>query len=261
MKDSGDRNKIIALLCILVAAAFFAFGLKFLYQERSKKAISVVTSPPDNSQVTVPPESSKSSGTNAVTVTSREEETEPQPEIKFPMDINDAYTEALLCVPGIGEVLAGNIMDFIAEKGVITHMDMLLEVEGIGDSKLNSLKEYFYVSDKYTVTTKKAVKVTTSKKQTTTKVTTTKITTTKPPKTTVTTTTTTTAPPMRSMVNINLADKEELKRCLLITDEQAEDIVSLRNDIGAYSNILEVLYCESISDNQYLEIRDYMTVE
>lgn len=183
----------------------------------------------------------------------------------FPMDINDATMEALICVPNIGEKTAESILAFIQEKGIISDMDMLLEINGIGEAKLNDLKRYFYVSDIYTVTTttatNKTASDTASKKTTTTKQTTTVLKTTapketKPPKTTTVTTTTPTR--VRKKVNINTADADELMECLLIDRTQANEIVAMREEIGGYTNILEILYCESISDGLYSEIDDYL---
>ncbi len=209
----------------------------------------------------------KDTSSAVTTVPTEEPEVTTTPQ--FPMDINYATYEALLCVPNIGEKTAQNILDFIHEKGVISDMDMLLEINGIGEAKLNDLKRYFYVSDIFTVTTtttatesKTTSKATTTAKQimleqtTVSKTTTPKET--KPPKTT--TVTTTTPARVRTKVNINTADADELMECLLIERTQAEEIVSLREEIGGYSNVLEILYCESISDSLYSEIDEYLEI-
>ena len=197
---------------------------------------------------------------------------------QFPMDINYATYEALICVPNIGEKTAESILSFIREKGVISDMDMLLEINGIGEAKLNDLKRYFYVSDVFTVattTTTTTASITTndttsdtiSKSATAAKQTTPEQTTvsktatpkeTNPPKTTTVTTTTPT--PVRKKVNINTADANELMECLLIDRTQAEDIVAMREIIGGYTNIHEVLYCESITDSLYAEIDEYLEI-
>lgn len=177
---------------------------------------------------------------------------------KFPMDINDADMDALLAVTGIGEVTANKILEYKRSVGTVSSMDMLLEIDGIGEKTLSALKDYFYVSAIYTV-------VTTTEA-------TTAIQTEAPPAPTAThsitvlTTTasitpfTTTAQPSRTAVNINTADADELMHCLLITEEQAQDIVALREIIGGYVNVLEILYCETISDGLYVEIEPYLAV-
>ena len=195
------------------------------------------------------------SSTPAVTTAPADEPEVTTTAPQFPMDINYATKEALLCVPNIGEKTAESILSFIHEKGIISDMDMLLEINGIGEAKLNDLKRYFYVSDEYTVTTSNAVS---SPEQTTTVSKTTTPKETKPPKTT--TPKTTTPAPVRKKVNINTADADELMKCLLINRTQANEIVALREEIGGYTNILEILYCESISDSLYIEIDDYLEI-
>lgn len=70
---------------------------------------------------------------------------ETKEEYSFPADINKADKEMLMAVSGIGEVTADRIIAYRDKVGVISNMDMLLEVNGIGDSTLALLKSYFYV--------------------------------------------------------------------------------------------------------------------
>ena len=216
--------------------------------------------------------------TSPVTTVPDEEPKETTTAPQFPMDINYATYEALICVPNIGEKTAENILSFIREKGIISDMDMLLEINGIGEAKLNDLKRYFYVSDVFTVATTTTTttasittndttsdtisKSATAAKQTTPEQTAVSKTTTpketKPPKTTTVTTTTPT--PVRKKVNINTADADELMACLLIDRTQADEIVAMRGIIGGYTNIHEVLYCESITDSLYAEIDEYLEI-
>ena len=65
---------------------------------------------------------------------------------EFPMDINQAEKEALMEVEGIGEKKAQSILDYRAQVGKIETMDQLLEVEGIGEVTLERLCEKFYVA-------------------------------------------------------------------------------------------------------------------
>ena len=66
--------------------------------------------------------------------------TETKEEYSFPADINKADKEMLMAVSGIGEVTADRIIAYRDRVGVISNMDMLLEVNGIGDSTLALLK-------------------------------------------------------------------------------------------------------------------------
>lgn len=261
-------------LMLVGIAVFTVYVFNTMHKDPELKGVVTTTTTQIETQVTSKADDKdtdkdKTSVAPVTTVPTDELEvttTAPQ----FPMDINYATMEALLCVPNIGEKTAQNILDFIHEKGVISDMDMLLEINGIGEAKLNDLKRYFYVSDIFTVKTttttttatqsKTTSKATSTPKQTISEQTTVSKTTapkeTKPPKTT--TVTTTTPEPVRTKVNINTASAEELMACLLIDRTQAEEIVSLRKEIGGYTNVLEILYCDSISDSLYTEIDEYL---
>ena len=64
---------------------------------------------------------------------------------QFPMDINRAGKQDLMEVEGIGEVKAQSILDYREQVGRIEQMEQLLEVEGIGEVTLERLCELFYV--------------------------------------------------------------------------------------------------------------------
>ena len=57
-----------------------------------------------------------------------------------PIDINTATAEELEQLMGIGPVLAQAIIDYRAEHGPFESVDELLEVSGIGESKLDNIR-------------------------------------------------------------------------------------------------------------------------
>lgn len=57
-----------------------------------------------------------------------------------PLDINDASAEELAALPGIGEVLAGRILDYRAANGPFQTVEELMNVSGIGEKKLAELE-------------------------------------------------------------------------------------------------------------------------
>ena len=67
--------------------------------------------------------------------------------VNFPVDVNLVTFEELLQINGIGETLAQKIIDFRFNEGTISNMDLLLKIDGIGESKLIILKQYLYVAD------------------------------------------------------------------------------------------------------------------
>lgn len=69
------------------------------------------------------------------------EETEPsQPQ--YPIDINTADLSALTALPGIGPVLAQRIIDYRDANGAYSSVYDLLNVEGIGEQRLEDLLPY-----------------------------------------------------------------------------------------------------------------------
>ena len=61
------------------------------------------------------------------------------PEKKL-LDINSATAEELQQLMGIGPVLAQAIVDYRAEHGAFASIDELLEISGIGESKLDNIR-------------------------------------------------------------------------------------------------------------------------
>ncbi len=59
--------------------------------------------------------------------------------------LNSATVEDLCRLPGIGTELASRIITYRTEHGDFTHLDSLLNVEGIGQVKLSEIKPYLQV--------------------------------------------------------------------------------------------------------------------
>lgn len=58
------------------------------------------------------------------------------------LNINSASLSELTMLPGIGEVLAQNIIDYRKEHGAFAAVEDLLLVDGIGEKRLNEILEY-----------------------------------------------------------------------------------------------------------------------
>ena len=56
------------------------------------------------------------------------------------IDINTATVDQLQMLPGIGEVLAQRIIDYREEHGAFQSIEDLLNVSGIGESKLANIE-------------------------------------------------------------------------------------------------------------------------
>lgn len=190
------------------------------------------------------------------------------------ININDATYSELLLVDGIGKEIANDILEFRSTYGIITDMNVLSEIDGIGDAKLEALKRHFFCYEQPSDFTTTTTTTTTPTEAIST--TTTTITTTLPAQTSETTTTylsttenikrpsastTTSVEKTRRPVNINTASASEISDSLLIDITIAEEIVELRELIDGYDNTLEILYCDNVTDALYLELEDFLRLD
>lgn len=155
----------------------------------------------------------------------------------------------LMAVSGIGEVTADRIIAYRDRVGVISNMDMLLEVNGIGDSTLALLKGYFYVdSADYHDMPQETKPAETRPVQTEIPA----DTITEPPATEEQTVTTTeTTEKVRQKVNINKADAQEISDKLLIDMDKANAVIELRDLISYYESPNELLLCKGFTENLF----------
>lgn len=68
-----------------------------------------------------------------------------KPAVQFPIDLNTATAEQLEAIPGIGPVLAQRIVDHRRLHGKFQSVDDLLQVHGIGQKRLESMRPYVTV--------------------------------------------------------------------------------------------------------------------
>lgn len=69
-------------------------------------------------------------------------ETTARPEPEYPININEADVWTLDFLPGIGETIAGRIVDYRDANGPFTQLTDLLNVEGIGEKRLEQILPY-----------------------------------------------------------------------------------------------------------------------
>lgn len=146
----------------------------------------------------------------------------------FPIELNSASVEDLICINGIGEFTANKIIEYARNIGFTT-VDDLLNISGIGKNKLEAIRPYVYVvSYTYTTTQESSFSDLQETSCSTYK------------------------------VNINTCIKEDLMQLPGIDEALADDILELRSQIGYFKNIEELSF--ALSNEKLSEIWNYVFV-
>lgn len=156
----------------------------------------------------------------------------------FPLDLNSCDANDLTYIKGIGTSTANKIVEYARTVGFTT-VDDLLNVSGIGQSKLETIRPYVYVVlDGITTTavndiTNIASEETSSQNDTATTY-------------------------EIYKVNINSCEKSDLLQLPGIDESLADSILEFRNTIGYFKNIEELSFV--ITNEKLSEIWNYVYV-
>ena len=160
-----------------------------------------------------------------------------------PAAVTVRYVPDLQDVSGVGAVLADAIIAYREAAGGFTRRSQLLEIPGIGETLAARIMERFYIPDELPEEDPPAPQKETK-----------------------------TAPaepqeqddtePEYLMLDLNTAQKEDLLKLPDMTDELAEKILSLRERLGGYQNVHELLLIEGMKP-EYFEytLKEHFYIE
>lgn len=164
------------------------------------------------------------------------------------ININEATAEELEKLEGIGEETAYNIIVYRGEIGGFANINEIKNVNGIGESKFEAIKEHIYVENPYEresgTETETAVEPTQEAEHE------------------ITSAAEAVTEPITVQfpLDLNTATKEELMQLPHVTEETADRIIWFREETGGYSHVYELLYIEELEQKEVAEIIEFVTV-
>ena len=158
--------------------------------------------------------------------------------VSFPIELNTATVQDLICIDGIGETTANKIVAYANNYGFYT-VDDLLNVDGIGKSKLESIAPYVYVNT--SILPEKTETEVDVQETYVTELITDPIVETSIPR-----------------VNINTCGVSELIQLPGIDMTIAENILAFRNARGGFYKIEEIGLADGMTNDKLAAIWDYI---
>jgi len=256
-----DKNKITVFIFSLVLIAFIAAvsirentiknQIQYVTVTQSTESAAATTTPADSTKVISKTMTSQKVTVRTTTVSEATVTdhitTTPEP---LHININTADAEELMKLPGIGEGLAGRIVEYRESAGYFRNIEEIMLVNGIGDGIFSKICENIYVDDPVYDT--EIISEPNEYDD--------------PPEELPEESTEEVTEVPRSLledvipIDLNTADVETLMLLPYITEEYAMKIIDLREKIGGFSHPYEIYYIEVLEQQQVNEIMKYVTV-
>jgi competence protein ComEA len=128
---------LTVLLCVFIVGFSIGGGSK-------SKALVLVSSSSAAESSAVSESSASTAPSEAVSAA--ESSAESAEELQ-PFNLNTATKEQLVALPGVGDVIAERILDYRTKVGNFMTIEELLNVDGIGEKKLEEIRPYLYLEE------------------------------------------------------------------------------------------------------------------
>lgn len=220
--------------------------------QKSEKTKKSSKSKKNSSKGTKKTRSSKKS----VKSVKKTQKTADETEVSFPINLNSASAEELCAIKGIGETLAGNIISYRDSIGGFVNRDQLLDVDGIGEAKYASIREYLYIENEQELP--QDISDFESEQQQTEQENYSDETEAYSDDDTFDT-----LPDSEDVIciELNSAELEDLEMIPCFDEEMCESILELRDKIGHFSDVYEILYADGMTKKLFCEAEKYLYVE
>lgn len=238
----GKKHDIIII--IVCGIIFFAiYSASYMTRNYSAAETDVVISLSDAPEMT----ETMTTYSGSVVTTSSSFTTTAAPEAPLHLDINTADKDELMKLPGIGDVLADAIISYRTGCVKFNNIEELMLVNGVGEGIFSRIRDNIYVTDPWYPPVEEAAPLPVaeyeedalpSEEQ---------------------------ADPEPTLedsipININAADRSTLLLLPHISEETADSIISLREQLGGFKSEYELLLVKELTQEQISEIMNYIII-